>query len=141
MKNLKAKVTISRRSNDLVYLQIRDVSSNSDFVEVELELENYALLITGLSSIEGNMEVRGLANVGKTKVSESRSIVAPHLGYETKKFSEWLVANAQEEGWILNPYLSSQKSILNNSDGTKTINYTVYKFVDSDYNQEAEEQP
>ncbi len=47
---MKAQVTISRRNNNKVYISIEDSNSHIEFVEVELTLDDYAMIITGLSN-------------------------------------------------------------------------------------------
>jgi len=140
IKNLKGQVTISRRSNDMVYVSIRDEASKTDFVEVELSLEKYALVLTGLSQVSGEMEVYDLDRVGKTKVRVPRTKTIPRIEGDRKAYCVWLKEHAQEPGWILDAGLSSQESIFHHhSEGTVTLNYAVYKYVDPNFSQEAED--
>lgn len=126
---MKANVTISRRSNDKVYISIQDDASWAEFVEVELTLESYAQLITGISSVEGNAEYRNLDVVGKTKIVEPRKVRSGVKSYDKKDHQKWLNENCQEEGWILNDRMSSQRSVVRDTEGNTWLNYSVYKFV------------
>ena len=125
----EGRVTISRNSKDVVTIRLKDDSSRLNITEISMSLENYALLITGLSEVECQHETTNdVSNIGKTKVIESRSIIAPFLGYGKEKYEEWLADNGQEEGWKLSLYLSSQRSIVH-EDNTVTLNYNVFKYV------------
>jgi hypothetical protein len=131
MSNFKGSVSISRNSNDQVNIRIHDSASGTEFVDIQMTLENYALLITGLSRVEATGDVRGLDRVGKHRVIEQRSVVCPLVDvWDKKVFRQWLIENCQEEGWELNSYLDSQTSVSNNKDGTKTLNYSVVKYVE-----------
>lgn len=129
MANFKGSVTISRNSNDEVNLRIHDGASGIEFVDIQLTLENYAMLITGLSRVEATGEVRGLDKVGKTRVIEKRSVVCPIGGYDKKVFQQWMIDNCQEEGWELDSYLGSQSSMALNDKGERVLNYSVTKYV------------
>ena len=124
----EGRVTISRDSRDMINIKLKDNSSRLNITEISLSLENYALLITGLSEVECMHETTtDVSNVGKTKVIENRSIQAPCLGYSKDVYEEWLEKNGQEDGWELNLYLSSQRSIVHKDDEV-TLNYTVYRY-------------
>ena len=125
----EGRVTISRNSNDIVTIRLKDNNSRLGITEISMNLENYALLITGLAEVECQHETTNdVSNIGKTKVIESRSIIAPNLGYGKDKYEEWLAENGQEEGWEISLYLNSQRSIVH-MDNTVTINYNVFKYV------------
>ena len=126
---MKAKVTISRGSDDRVRIRFRDVSSGVDFVTVSLSAEAFGFAVTGLSEQEGEMEVRGIQWVGKRCITERRSIECPLDTYNKEQLSEWLRCNAQEDGWLLSSYLGSQSSITR-AGGKTILNYSVTKYVD-----------
>lgn len=130
MNRFKGAVTISRNSNDEVNLRIHDAASGIEFIDIQLTLENYAMLITGLSRVEATGEVRGLDKVGKTRIIEQRSVVCPLGGYDRKVFQQWLIDNCQEEGWELDSYLGSQTSMHLNDKGERVLNYSVTKYVE-----------
>lgn len=129
---IKGSVSISRNSRDEVNIRIHDAASGTEFVDVSLSLENYALLITGLSRVDCQGEVRGFDKVGKNKIHETRSVVCPVGGYDKKVFQEWLVDNCQEAGWELNTYLGSQNSLTTNELGERVLNYSVVKYVEDE---------
>lgn len=125
---MKAKVTISRSSDDKVRICFTDAASGIEFAEVAMELEAYAQAITGLAYVEGDLEVRGLEWVGKRRITERREVVCPLKTYDIKKLSEWLRDNAQEDGWLVSSYLGSQSSIQHTGEGT-LLRYSVTKYV------------
>lgn len=57
MKQTTGSITISRTNQDLVMIRIKDDKSLLPVVDMGLSLENYALLITGLGSIKGELSV------------------------------------------------------------------------------------
>lgn len=128
---LKAKVTVSRSSDDLIRIRFRDEASGIQFAEARMTLEEFALAVTGLAEREAELEVTGLQYVGKRRVTEQRSIVCPLDAYNKDKLEEWLKENAQEEGWLLNSYLGSQGSV-STRDGVTILRYSVTKYVDED---------
>jgi hypothetical protein len=128
---MKAKVTISRASDDRVRIRIRDEASGIEFAEVSLTVEAYGYAITGLSEQEAELSVRGLEWVGKKRVTESRQKVCPLDTCDKDKLSKWLQENAQEEGWILSTYLGSQSSTSRASCGGTLLRYSVTKYVEA----------
>lgn len=122
------KLTISRRSNDKIVVSITDELSRTKFVEVEVSPHDFAMAVTGLSEVPASGDVRGLANVGKKKVYEKRSVVCPIETYDKKVLVKWLEENGQEDGWSLDSYLGSQSSVVHEDSGN-ILNYGVYKYV------------
>lgn len=131
---MKFNLSISRNSKDIVGIEVVCKESRTRFLKLELTLEEYAQVITGLSHLEVEGEVKGLDTVGKTRVREQRSVVvAKDIGSKPKEYLEdWLIRNCSEEGWILNNYLGSQNSVVSNGVDKYTINYSVYKYVDQE---------
>ena len=125
----EGRITLTRNSRNIITIRIKDDNSRQEITEVSMTLENFAMLMTGLSEVECKHETtKDVSNIGKTKVIESHSIVAPHLGYGKEAYEEWLAKNSQEEGWNISLYLNSQRSIVF-KDGVVTLNYDVYKYV------------
>lgn len=130
---LQGNITISRGSNDVIRIEIEDKASGIRFVNVKITPEQLGLLVTGRSFIPCEMEVRSLQYLGKTYVSERRSLTVPQTTFKSYFFdknelSAYLVENAQEDSWLINPYLGSQASI-SYHDGNVTLNYSVFKYV------------
>lgn len=125
---MKGKLSISRGSDELVCIRIRDEASGIEFVNLKMSLETYANAITGVAEQEGLLFVRGLQFVGKKLVIEQRQIACPFKSYDRKILEKWLIDNAQEDGWIVDPYLGSQKSFYIDEEKT-VLNYSVKKYV------------
>lgn len=126
-------LTISRNSDDIINLTIKDNISRLTFVELNLTLEQYALASTGLSYIECSGSIRQLDKVGKEKITEERSVVYPKgHSYDKTLLRGWLIDNCQEKGWELDSYLGSKDSVTYpTKDGKQVtlINYSVVKYV------------
>ncbi len=119
---------LSRTNRDEIYIYIKDEQSRTTFLEMDLSLEVFAKLVTGLHQSDIPVTVRGLEYVGKSKISENRKVIYPGSKYDSKEIiKEWLVTNCQEDGWILDDYLGSQGSI-QLIDDQRWVNYRVYKY-------------
>ena len=125
---MKAKVTISHSSDDLIRIRFRDEASGIEFAEVAMTPENFGYAITNLADRVGDLEVRGLAYVGKKCVTEPRQIECPLNTYSREELQGWLKSNAQEDGWILDSYLGSQSSV-DRKGGKIVLNYRVTKYI------------
>lgn len=124
----KTSVTISKTNHDTIIIQLRDQASRINFAQVSLTLTDYAHLITGLAEVEGDGKYRLLEHVGKTKIIEKRC-VSLYVKFSNRGEAEqWLIDNAQEEGWHLDSYLGAQGSINCESNNTTTLRYSVYKY-------------
>ena len=128
------KLTISRPQygdgRRKINLTIQDDASRIHFVGLEIDLDHMMEALTGFSYRPCDVEVRGLAYVGKTKVSERREIVCSLKTYNKEELSQWLEENAQEDGWVLDSYLGSQGSVVFSPEGTR-LRYSVHKFVET----------
>jgi hypothetical protein len=127
---IPVQITISRDSNDRIRIELRDPGAVVRFAQIYLAPHDFALALTGLSAIECEADLVALEKVGKVRVHEPRTKVCtdPSLRYDRKKLEQWLLENAQEEGWELNPYLGSQDSTSHDPDGVK-LHYWVSRWV------------
>lgn len=128
-KVIMGEVGITRSNHGFYYIRLRDDASCVNFVEVKMTAEQFAEAVTGLHISDVEMEVRGLENVGKKRVRETRIVVCPHKTYSKEPLQTWLINNCQEEGWTLDLYLGSQSSVKSVDGGTQ-LKYAVYKYVD-----------
>lgn len=127
---MKFNLSISRNSKDRVGIRVKCDTSRITFLELDLSLEEYAWITTGLSEVEVSGTTKGLEYVGKEKVVEKRSLVLPEGVYKLNKDEvvKYLEDNCQEEGWLLNTYLGSKDCIVYNGKDNYTVNYSVYKY-------------
>lgn len=128
---LPAKVTITRDSNNMIRIRIRDDASRVDFATAEMTVEAFGFAVTGLSGLPAEVTVAGLEFIGKTKVAEQRIAGCPLNTYDKTELQAWLVANAQEAGWQLDTYLGSQNSV-SRREGVTLLRYSVYKYVEAE---------
>ena len=134
LMKIDTTLTISRNSKDKICIQVRDETSRNNFVTISISLEDFAFAITGLSEIKCSAEVKRLDIVGKYKVRENRSVVCPIDTYDKNILSQWLANNCQEQGWELDTYLGSQKSV-QYKDNFRILNYSVVKYVKENTNE------
>lgn len=132
---IKASISIGRSHGDQsdaapVHITLIDEASRIEFFDGNMKLADFASALLGLSRVEIEGELRGMENVGKKRVNESRQIVCPLTTYKRETLSQWLRENAKEEGWIVDTYLGSQGSVKSHPDG-QLLNYGVTKFIES----------
>lgn len=116
---------------EVMTIEVSDKASHIQFLSLKIPLADFMKALTGQFLNEVAGEVFGLDVVGKTRVVEPREIVCPLTTYKQKELKEWLEANAQEDGWIVDSYLGSQSSVSRNQDGT-LLRYRVHKFIDTE---------
>jgi len=127
---IKGNVTLSRDNRNIVTIEIQDQQSRSKFVKICLTLENFALMMTGMSHVECEGRVRDLHAVGKNKISEFRRVEIPSsMVYDRVVIENYVRENFQEDGWQINIALVSHRSI-DNEGGKKFVNYSVFKYED-----------
>ena len=117
-------ISISRSSNNKVYINVEDEHSGDNILELSLTLEAYGLLVTGLSGIKGTMEVNPNAQIAKKR--EVKRVVVPEIKkYQDKKITEQLVldhfalSSYKTDGWILHD--NGTRSQQNNANGYEYI--------------------
>lgn len=134
MKELEGKITISRPQygdgRELITLRVTDELSRGRFLEIQLSPGDFAMAVTGRSEMPCRLLVESLETVGLKKITENRACVCPLRCYDRQALEAWLIQNAKEEGWAINPYLGSQNSSTTNSDGQTVLRYSVYKYVE-----------
>jgi hypothetical protein len=115
---LKGTITIGRVSGGeeggSIRISLCDKLSHIEFAEIELSIEAFGMVISGMGSVEGRMVVRGLQNVGKKREWRTEDVLLPETlsAYSDRKpIREWLKANAQRKGWYLDTYLGSRDSV------------------------------
>lgn len=134
MKKLEGKITISRPQygdgRELITLRFTDDLSRGRFLEVQVSPGDFAMAVTGASEMPCLLLVESLETVGLKKITENRSCVCPLRGYDKAELELWLIQNAKEEGWAINPYLGSKSSCTTSPDGETVLHYSVYKYVE-----------
>lgn len=124
---IPCKLTISRNSNDVITLSVRDDISSNVVCEASIQLVEFAHLMTGLAEIEAMAEWRNTEFIGMSKITERRSLECPLDCYDRSALQKWLIKNGQEEGWMLDSYLGSQNSIGRRNDKV-LLNYSVFRY-------------
>lgn len=129
-KLINTKITLSKYSRSVVHIDIVDCTSGITFVSTELDLVNFAEMLTGLARVEATSIVRDLEYVGKKKITEKRSLIYSNKLADRDEIKSFLIEKYQGDGWILDTYLGSQGSIVQVDDGV-IVNYSVYKYVEA----------
>lgn len=110
-------------------LRITDQNSKVGFLTIYITPEQFADLVSS-RYVKADATILGADKIGKKHVSERRSVVCPLQAYEKSALRQWIIDNCQEDGWTVFAPLDSQQSIIRNEDGTKTLSYLVYKYID-----------
>lgn len=125
------RISISCGSDDLIRISLHDNASGIEFVSARMDCEDFAKAVTGLAYVPISGDVRGVEYLGKTHVSEPRTIFCPLKTHRKDALVEWLKNNAQEDGWILDTYLNSQNSVISDGKGCR-LNYRVHKYIEKE---------
>lgn len=131
-KEITVNVSITRDSRDAIRISFQDEASNIRFVSVSMTPHDFAMAVTGLSHVEAKATVCGLRNVGLKKISQKRQAECPLTNSDRKELTQWLLDNCQEDGWTINGYLGSQGSVGHYDGGSRTLNYSVYRYADEE---------
>ena len=106
MKQTTGSITISRTSNDLVVIKIKDNKSLLPVAEIALTVENYGWLLTGLSEIKGSLEVYDNYEA-VAKERETKTITMPRIQpYDKQVISDAVAVHFKtlpeaSEGWTI----------------------------------------
>lgn len=130
-KVIQGEMYVGRTNQGMIHIEIKDEASHVKFLDMEITPEQFTMLIT--SAVQSNvpMTVRDLHMVGMYRVREPRQIVCPLERFSKEDYEQWLVENAQEEGWILDSSLRSQSSI-RRVGNEAILSYSVHKYVDNE---------
>lgn len=137
-KKAKAKVTITRSSDDRVNIYIKDGASGNRIVSVSMALEDYALAITGLAETPADIEYmptpEEAEKFGKKRQIQHLSLEGVHkyngnfldrdgvLKHIESQYPEYL-----DDGWEL---FCDGLSVQQNKTGFHNV--SLVKFVDPD---------
>lgn len=135
---IKGRLSISRDSSDTIEIEFRDSLSRIRFATARVDPRTFAMAVTGQSELECLLETRGLENVGKKLVAESRSIevyLGEHRIMSREVASEIVQMEDPGEGWTVDPYMGAQGSIQYLDGSRARLNYRVYKYVEVDDGQ------
>lgn len=129
-------MTICRTNHDVINIEIQCSESLAHFLQIELTLEQFAMLVTGCHQDKIPMTVRGLDKVGKTRIHEVREVFCDYQDYgisahDIDALERWIDYHCREEGWTINSNLRSQKSVIHVDGGVK-LNYSVRKWIDKE---------
>lgn len=144
-KQLDVEVRVGRvrtnRGKDYINLTIEDDTSGIKCFDIELTMEQFALMLTG-SGAKAKATVCGLQNIGKVYQRESASVkisdeeymtISAGKSYDEQKpaLGEWLKTTHAKEGWHVDAYLGSSDSIgyANKADRSRTLNFD-FRYVD-----------
>jgi hypothetical protein len=116
-------------------LRIEEPKSGIQFVEVELSMEAFGMMMTGLQGVAGRMDIRNAENVGKKYEWDQTMEVYPaeleKAAWDERKrvIGDWLKKNVRRKGWYLRPDLDSQGSFYKDKDGTHYARVMHYRWV------------
>lgn len=144
---LEGKITISRPSSgqdrpEYVRIAIRDNTSRMEFLEVEIDMAEFALALTGLSEQDCVLKTRRLDTVGKVRESQPMTFVLTDEYMDKHGLQSFNRAGLKahlnhdpeglfhEEGWDLSTDLGSQSSITPNSPDGIRINTHRVRYVE-----------
>jgi len=133
----KGKITISRvSSNQEKYLPIKitidDVDAVTQFLEIEMSLEEFAECLTGLTDRPCVFEARGLDRIGKKREMQKFTFELPDgtmFGSKTKEIAAELAIKQSPIGWEVSTYFNSQNSFFK-ENGKEWAQTNIMRWVD-----------
>jgi len=136
---MKGKISVSRISysnRNSVGIEIKDDNSRIKFLDIEMSCENFGKLLSGMSYIECDFEIKDINKVGMKKIVEEMIFEMPdYYEYENRKFIAYnIVKNGIEvknQGWEINDSLNSKDSFYE-EDGIEYCKMRIAKWVDID---------
>lgn len=143
----KGQITISRpqfgNEEEVIRIVVRDEGSRTQFLEIDMTPEQFALALTGLSERPCKIEPFRLDTVGKIRESERITFVLPQDYLDRHKLSRYYKEEirkhmeldpeglfAQTDGWELSIYLGGQTSITSNHPDGIRINTSRTRYVE-----------
>lgn len=123
-------ISISRSSNKLVYIAIEDEHSSDTILEIELTLEDFGALVSGMGGMKGLMSVYTDANIATERLV--KKVIAESIPkYQHIKDN---VREQVEQHFLTTPFAQDGWEILN--DGTRSrqdnkhgYEYSIVKYV------------
>jgi hypothetical protein len=132
-KKVKVKMTITRPSygdnKQRISITVTDNASHIQFLDLEMKLDDFACMMTGLAHVEAIGEARGLENVGKTKESKELIFELPNDTYSAREVAPKTCQNFADPGWTASPYFNSQNSFFKKDDKQFARTHQ-YRFVE-----------
>lgn len=140
---LTGTICISRPSfgddRDAIRITLTDDNSRAEFLELEMDVAEFAFAITGLSDRPVQFVTRGLSVVGKKRMTEPFVHVVSEdelkeLGvspYSRKQLEAYAKTITPPEGWRLDTYLGSQGNVkFDNNSKTFSLHMRIEKYVE-----------
>lgn len=133
---MKGKITICRtegQKGSWMSLTVVDEASGVQFVDIKIEMEAFAYLLSGLARQECEFELRNAENVGKKKWSKTVQVPLPDATGKEEFIKE--VKRSLEDGnflvggWRVNDYECESNSHRKNYT-KKLFSVTIYKYED-----------
>ena len=107
MKNIKVQLGLSRAgmgTDSHIRMAIEDETSGVCFAEIEIPMEAFAYLVTGMHGIKADCTLRGLENVGMQHEGKTEIIQTPdNMPYnrdDNLELIEDILSPYEVDGWI-----------------------------------------
>lgn len=127
---LKGKITFLI-NRDQSTIQIMDVESGAQFLEIKLTPENLVAILSRQGHIDCDLEVRGLEKLGKKQEISNIEFKIPEgfseYDVDRKKLGEY-AQSLLTDGWIAEWYFNSQNSFFT-KDGVKFARCTTRRWI------------
>lgn len=133
---MDGKITFTKKygyeDDSKINIQVRDLKSRSVFIEVSMNMDNFADAITGRGEVECSFKTNNLENVGKRKETKRISVKMPGKRYcHTQDEREELALEHTPKGWQPSFYFGSKDSFSYSGDDT-IMHFDVFRYVDED---------
>jgi hypothetical protein len=145
MKTIKAKLGMSRAgmgSDSYMRMEIEDATSGIRFIELEIPMEAFAYLVSGLHGVEATATLRGIENVGMKHEQKTELIMTPddipYKEQDNPELVEEVLSEYEVDGWkaYVPDLFNFHKREDDYSSGTKETYQRVgfHRYVEDDDN-------
>lgn len=119
---------VSRRSDGVICIHVRDEESSTEFVEIKCSPEDFANAVTGLHGSPCTLDIRGLEKLGKTM--ETKEVYLESPGDEwlftkwdrlPRKVKQDILDPLEVDGWKVEHYGSWGNMHKRFKDGYRAI--------------------
>ncbi len=112
---MEGKITLSRNSSGIISMKIEDKKSGIDFIEIELNSEDFTDALFGIACRPCIFKTRSLESIGKEQITEE-VIIEIDKARDKKEALRKVSELDSTDGWEYSTYLGNQDSFFSKDD-------------------------
>lgn len=129
--NISISRVTSNQEESIIRIQVDDELSGCRFAEVNLTLENFALVVTGRSEVDCSVEFQDQAPIGQCRESKEVLIPLPDEQSREEAAIQALLAPHEVDGWKAGPRaMENMHNFSRNKNGVLHCRFLLVRYVD-----------